>query len=674
MRSILRIILLFFISISTFSQGICDLTSANNIELGDFDAPAVVCIGQQFNVVDKSGGTEIKYIFKYKGQPVADLPTIPFESGPNSNWAFAETGDLLILQYGKKNGKKMYRCKVITVRDSNIPDVSYEACNNSVIRLTIRNTPSNNFSSYKIKWSDGVIVNIPGTTTLPFTVQKTFSTPSTTQNVLVEGSGSATANCPAATPLTIKMDRGEMFPRIEKIDLNADGTEATITLKGNPDAEYDIFSRPIDQGGNLANPLPNKVKAGTFKIPVNDKTKSQCFSVGRIGDICTEYSNEVCTMPFKLEADEEDYKISWNGFTIGKILNTAVYTYINQTEVKIIREENTGGTTVFNTVSSPYTDNTADCNKKYCYTLSTKITSSYSGYTGSNFLESATVSQTQCVDRKKIVPIALTETLVTVKDNNSVEINFTDNSTWNLDREKFRLHRLNNNKFEKIDSILSTSSKIFLDAMADPTIKSYCYAIDFIDKCGSTSALSPAFCTIFLSEANQNELIWTDKTPFGNSDISIYEVQSYDENTDVPSMVTSLPATQLTYIPDLSGFEEEAEFRIKTIAPGGRESYSNAYTIPLTVKLLLPDAFTPNNDAINDKLELKGTFRRISKFDFQIFNRWGNPVFTSTDPLKSWDGNFQGASSPDDTYTYKIYAKLFDGTEINKTGWFLLMR
>ncbi|MBA4853946.1 gliding motility-associated C-terminal domain-containing protein [Emticicia sp. BO119] len=650
------------------------MTAANGIEVGNFDATVVACVGQQVDVKDLSGGTNIKYVFGYSGQAISALPGIPAKDGPNADWAFAQPANYIVLQYGKKNGKDMYACKVVTVRATNKPDVSYEACNNSILRLTIRDTPANNYTSYRIKWSDGSIVNVPVATVLPYTIQKSFPA-APTQNVLVEGFGSTLTSCPAATPMTIIMDRGDMFPRIEKIDLNEAGTEATITLEGNPDAEYNIFSRSIDQQGNLANPLPNKVKAGTFKMPVTDKTKSQCFLVARLGTVCSEYSNEVCTMPFKLEASDDDNKLTWNGFTVGRVPKTAAYTNINQSETKIIRsEDGTTTSTTFNNVSSPFLDDAADCNKKYCYTLSTKVTSSYAGYTGSTYIETAVVSQTQCIDRKTIVPDALTETVASVNDNNTVKIDFRDNSNWKLDIEKYRLHQLDNSSFEKIDSIPSTASKNFLDGSVDASKESYCYAIDFIDKCGSTSALSPSFCTIFLSEASKNELVWTDRPPFGDTGIDTFEVESYDEHTGAISTVISLAATQLKYIPNLSKFEEEAKFRIKTTGSDGTISYSNIYTMPVSVKLLLPDAFTPNNDGWNDNLEVKGTFRRIANFDFQIYNRWGNPVFSSDNPLRTWDGSFQGTSAPVDTYTYKIYAKLFDGTEVNKTGRFLLIR
>jgi gliding motility-associated-like protein len=48
----------------------------------------------------------------------------------------------------------------------------------------------------------------------------------------------------------------------------------------------------------------------------------------------------------------------------------------------------------------------------------------------------------------------------------------------------------------------------------------------------------------------------------------------------------------------------------------------------------------------------------LQSYSLQIFNRWGEVIFESQDPLKGWDGTIttpNGASmSPDGMYTYKI--------------------
>lgn len=53
--------------------------------------------------------------------------------------------------------------------------------------------------------------------------------------------------------------------------------------------------------------------------------------------------------------------------------------------------------------------------------------------------------------------------------------------------------------------------------------------------------------------------------------------------------------------------------------------------------LIFPSAFTPNSDGLNDQFKpaVKG---RIQRYNLCIYNRWGQKIFESFDPLKGWDG------------------------------------
>ena len=73
----------------------------------------------------------------------------------------------------------------------------------------------------------------------------------------------------------------------------------------------------------------------------------------------------------------------------------------------------------------------------------------------------------------------------------------------------------------------------------------------------------------------------------------------------------------------------------------------------------VPNAFTPNGSALNNVfLPIFSPSLALQSYSLQIFNRWGEIIFESQDPLKGWDGtvyNSEGASmSPDGMYTYKL--------------------
>ena len=67
----------------------------------------------------------------------------------------------------------------------------------------------------------------------------------------------------------------------------------------------------------------------------------------------------------------------------------------------------------------------------------------------------------------------------------------------------------------------------------------------------------------------------------------------------------------------------------------------------------LPNVFTPGQDGHNDFF---GPFpyRFVESIDIQIFNRWGNLVYQTTDPDILWDGANQENQKlcADGTYYY----------------------
>lgn len=66
-----------------------------------------------------------------------------------------------------------------------------------------------------------------------------------------------------------------------------------------------------------------------------------------------------------------------------------------------------------------------------------------------------------------------------------------------------------------------------------------------------------------------------------------------------------------------------------------------------------PTGFTPNGDGRNDVFAPLG-IRFVKNMSMEIWNRWGQQVFSSSDPTKGWDGNFQGSSAQTGVYAYLI--------------------
>ena len=71
--------------------------------------------------------------------------------------------------------------------------------------------------------------------------------------------------------------------------------------------------------------------------------------------------------------------------------------------------------------------------------------------------------------------------------------------------------------------------------------------------------------------------------------------------------------------------------------------------------LFVPNAFSPNGDHLNDFFGASGV--SIKQYQLLIYDRWGEKLFESQDIHDTWDGNYQGNSSPEGVYVYILYAK-----------------
>ncbi|HEX2618188.1 MAG TPA: T9SS type B sorting domain-containing protein, partial [Flavobacteriales bacterium] len=69
----------------------------------------------------------------------------------------------------------------------------------------------------------------------------------------------------------------------------------------------------------------------------------------------------------------------------------------------------------------------------------------------------------------------------------------------------------------------------------------------------------------------------------------------------------------------------------------------------------VPNAFTPNGDAINDDWRPIHNVVELETYDLRIFDRWGHEVFASADPYKSWDGTNSGTLVPPGVYGFQAH-------------------
>jgi adhesin/invasin len=91
------------------------------------------------------------------------------------------------------------------------------------------------------------------------------------------------------------------------------------------------------------------------------------------------------------------------------------------------------------------------------------------------------------------------------------------------------------------------------------------------------------------------------------------------------------------------------------------------------IDIYVPKVFTPNNDGQNDVA--KPIVVGLTTFHyFNIYNRWGNLVFTTKDPNVGWDGRFKGVLQPVETYLWIAEGLDKDKKKITRRGMISLVR
>jgi gliding motility-associated-like protein len=89
--------------------------------------------------------------------------------------------------------------------------------------------------------------------------------------------------------------------------------------------------------------------------------------------------------------------------------------------------------------------------------------------------------------------------------------------------------------------------------------------------------------------------------------------------------------------------------------------------------LIIPNIFSPNGDGINDQFFI--TSSGISTLNCDIYNRWGQLIFSIKSVNQTWDGVMNnGNHASEGTYFYLLQATGFDGKEYKKDGPLTLVR
>lgn len=90
-------------------------------------------------------------------------------------------------------------------------------------------------------------------------------------------------------------------------------------------------------------------------------------------------------------------------------------------------------------------------------------------------------------------------------------------------------------------------------------------------------------------------------------------------------------------------------------------------------QLLIPNAFTPNRDGLNDLFKPSLDFS-IKQYRMNIYNRWGGLVFTSNNMRHGWDGMVNRMEQPAGVYIWQVNYTNKNNQKMEQRGTVLLIR
>lgn len=104
---------------------------------------------------------------------------------------------------------------------------------------------------------------------------------------------------------------------------------------------------------------------------------------------------------------------------------------------------------------------------------------------------------------------------------------------------------------------------------------------------------------------------------------------------------------------------------------GCPDSTTKVITVLPGQNYFIPNAFTPNNDGLNDNFYVQMQ-PGVTVLSFQVFDRWGELVHDGAYP---WDGTYKGQPAPQGVYVYLAFLHLVDyDTNVKCQGSVTLLR
>jgi gliding motility-associated-like protein len=174
-------------------------------------------------------------------------------------------------------------------------------------------------------------------------------------------------------------------------------------------------------------------------------------------------------------------------------------------------------------------------------------------------------------------------------------------------------------------------------------------------------------------QANEDPIsdsIWASKKPIYKGESTTLNIQTIDkvlwETGDTTKQIVVTPTS-------------DSLFFVQVYNDFGCTIYDSIFIPVLDVfcdedKIKIPTAFTPNNQQPNNTYRILDNDGIITSFKIEIFNRFGQKVYSSTDKLGYWDGTYQNELLAPQVFDFYLELECYGGKKLFKKGNITLIR
>jgi len=166
----------------------------------------------------------------------------------------------------------------------------------------------------------------------------------------------------------------------------------------------------------------------------------------------------------------------------------------------------------------------------------------------------------------------------------------------------------------------------------------------------------------------QNELTWNNPNNSCANDVVQYQVYYASQQGEPLTVLQTInDPNDTTFIHAQLSSLAGCYAIVAVDSFGNQSANSNVVCVDNCSDYNLPNTFTPNGDGFNDVFTPILPYRFIDHVDMLVFDSWGNPVFSTTDPMLNWDGK-DGKTGKDVSegvyyYTCTVYEITVSGVQ-----------